>query len=136
MKEKVFAFLIHDDPNSLIDLKSILRKMGVETFSVRNIREAERLIPQTQPQMVFVDTSLRDGSWKDAMKLAETADVPLDVIVVGPGTDINLYLSAMERGAFDFVASPFQLEPLEYIVQSAALDVRARKQAQAGAAAV
>lgn len=133
MKDHIFALLIHDNPDSLIGLKWALRKLTVETFSVRNCQEAEGLLPQTQPQVVFVDTTLTDGSWVDAINLAEKADVPPNVIVVGATTNIDLYLSAMERGAFDFVAPPFELDSLEYIVQSAALDARARKQALARA---
>ncbi len=134
MKDRTFALLIHDNPDSLTGLKQALRKLAVETFSVRNCREAEILLPQTQPQVVFVDTTLSEGSWVDAIHLAEKADVPPNVIVVGSTTNIDLYLSAMERGAFDFVAPPYELDPLEYVVQSAALDARTRKQALAQAA--
>ncbi len=136
MRDKIFALLIHDNPDSLLGLKWALRELEVETFSVRNCQEAEGLLPQTQPQVVFVDTSLTEGSWVDAINLAERTDVPPNVIVVGANTNIDLYLSAMEHGAFDFVAPPFELEPLEYVVQSAALDARARKHAQARAAVV
>ncbi len=134
MNDRIFALLVHDNPDSLIKLKWALRKLGVETYSVRNCQEAEGLLPQTQPQVVFVDITLTDGSWADAIHLAEKAEVPPNVIVVGSSTNIDLYLSAMERGAFDFLAPPFELEPLEYVVHSAALDARARKQAMAHAA--
>ncbi len=134
MKDHIFALLIHDNPDSLLSLKWALRKLAVETFSVHNCKEAESLLPQTQPQVLFVDTALTNGSWVDAINLAERADTPPNVIVVGSTTNIDLYLSAMERGAFDFVAPPFELDSLEYVVQTAALDALARKHAQAQAA--
>jgi len=131
MKAHCFALLVHDRPDPLDLLKSALKELYVETYSVRNCEEARRLIPQTQPQLVFTDTVLPDGSWTDVIELAENASSPVNVIVVGTIKDINFYLTALERGAFDFVLPPFERDSLDFIVQSAAQDARLRRQAQA-----
>jgi FixJ family two-component response regulator len=63
--------------------------------------------------------------------MADEADVPVNVIVVGNQPDTRHYLSVMERGAFDFVAPPFEHEPLSCVVRSAAQDVHRRREASA-----
>jgi FixJ family two-component response regulator len=71
------------------------------------------------------------------MSILNTADaenVPLSVIVVGAFPDTRHYVSAMERGAFDFVAPPFEQEPLSFVIRSAALDTYRRREALAQAA--
>jgi DNA-binding NtrC family response regulator len=123
-----FAVLVYDQPQPLESLKRVLRDLSVETCSVRTCEEAGRLVTQTQPQLVFTDTSLPDGSWADVVRIAKMASSPVDVIVVGGKEDIGLYLSALEGGAFDFVLPPFEHEALEFVIDSARQDVRRRSQ--------
>ncbi|HLY63825.1 MAG TPA: response regulator [Terriglobia bacterium] len=134
MKSHCFALLVHDRPDPLDLLKMALKELSIETYSVRNCEEAKRLIPQTQPQLVFTDTALPDGSWRDVIELAEKIGLPVNVIVVGTIEDVKFYLTALERGAFDFVLPPFELDALDFIVQSASQNTRIRRQAQALAA--
>ena len=68
------------------------------------------------------------------MRIADQLDVPTRVIVVSPQKDIKLYWAAFEKGAYDFILPPFELEWLDFIVQRAGDDVRRRRQAQARAA--
>jgi FixJ family two-component response regulator len=67
----------------------------------------------------------------DILDVAGASNVPLNVIVVGAFPDTHSYLSAMERGAFDFVTPPFEREPLSFVVRSAELDARRRREATA-----
>ena len=96
MNHHPFAILVHDQPYPLESLKPVLRDLSVETCSVRTCEDAGRLLTQTEPQLVFTDTSLPDGSWADVLRMAERASSPVDVIVVGAKEDIRLYLSALE----------------------------------------
>jgi two-component system response regulator YesN len=133
MDDHLFALLLYDQSDVLESLKLALKHLSVETCSARTLKEAEQLLPQIQPHLVFTDTFLPDGSWVDVINLVEKATSPLDVIVVGTTTNNKLYLSALERGAFDFVLPPFEHHALDFVVKSAGQDVRHRRQAQAGA---
>lgn len=134
MREHFFALLVHDHPEPFESLKRTLRGLSIETYSVTTCKEAANLISQCKPHIIFTDDSLVDGSWKSILNIAEAADVPLNVIVVGAVPDSALYLSVMERGAFDFVAPPFEHEPLSFVVRSAALHANRRREALAHAA--
>ena len=129
MPMQVFALLIHDHSDALESLENRLKKMSVETCNVRTLVEAERMLPKTRPQLMFTDTSLPDGSWADVINLAERSGTPVDVIVVSTREDIELYISALERGAFDFVIPPFEQNALEYVVHAAIEDVNCRRHA-------
>lgn len=134
MTDQFFALLLHDQPEHLEPLKAALKQLKVETCCVRTLEEAKRLISQTHPHLVFTDTFLSDGSWVDVINLAEESATPLNVIVVSSCKDVKLYLSAIQRGAFDFVLPPFEQQSLYYVVQSAGDDARHRRHAQARAA--
>lgn len=130
MEQRIFALLVHDKPFPIESLRQALRDLRVDTYSVHSCKEARDLISQTHPHLVFTDASLSDGSWVDVLNLAEQADAPLDVIVVGSTVNTKFYLSAIERGAFDFVLPPFELGGLGHIVRTAEQHVRDRRRAQ------
>ncbi len=134
MSGDFFALLLHDQPYPLDSLKLALKELSVETCSARTLEEAGRLLPQTQPHLIFTDIFLPDGSWDEVINLAAKAASPVNVIVVGTNPNIKLYISALERGAFDFVLPPFEHHALDFVVQSAGQDVRRRRRAQARAA--
>ena len=129
MSEHVFALLVHARPEPFESLRQILRDLSMETYSVESCKAAEDLISQCKPHVVFAESSLVDGSWVSILSIAEAADVPVSVIVVGTNPDRRLHVSVMERGGFDFVAPPFEHEPLSFIVRSAALSAHRRRQA-------
>jgi len=137
MNDSLTALLIYDQPHPLESLRAVLKDLNglsVETCSVRTCEEARRMVRQTQPQLIFTDTSLPDGSWRDVVGMAEKASSPVDVIVVGAHQDIRLYVSVLEGGAFDFVLPPFEHQALHFVVESARHDVRRRRQEHAAVA--
>jgi len=93
MGERLFALLVHDQSEAFRSLKLALKDLSVETYSVGTCGEAERLISQCAPQIIFTESSVADGSWVSIVNMAEAADVPLNVIVVGTVPDMRLYLS-------------------------------------------
>ncbi|MGA2986187.1 MAG: response regulator [Terriglobia bacterium] len=129
MRERLFAVLIHDHREPFESLRRILRDLSIETYSVSTCKEAVDLISQCKPHVVFTESSMVDGSWLSILNMAEEANVPLSVIVVGALPVTRHYVSVMERGAFDFVAPPFEQEPLNLVVRSAALDAHRRREA-------
>jgi DNA-binding NtrC family response regulator len=132
MKKLGFALLIADNEAlSLESLKPKLKERSVETFSARNCDQARRLLEQTQPDLIFTQTALTDGTWLDVLLMAERAPAPLNVIVVGSSENTDLYLSVLANGAFDFVAPPFESARLELILKAATEDVRQRRESLA-----
>lgn len=130
MTEHLFALLVHNQSDSFESLKRTLKDLSVETYSVTTCKEASALIPQCRPHMIFTDKSLADGSWASILDIADSGDVSPSVIVVAAHPDTRLYVSVMERGAFDFVAPPFEHEPLSFVTRSAALYTQRRRNAQ------
>lgn len=131
MSDHFFALLVHGNPSTFDSLKTTLKDLSVGTYTVESLAEAKHLIPRTHPHIVFTDTSLPDGSWSDVINLAEKAGSPVNVIVVGSNKDMNLYMSAIERGAFDFVLPPFEHDALDFAVRSAGENACHRRHVQA-----
>jgi DNA-binding NtrC family response regulator len=136
MNEQVFALLVHDRAEPFGSLRRSLGELSVTTYSISTCKRAREIIRQCQPQVVFTESALADGTWISILEMAESSDVPPSVVVVGSHPDTRHYLSAMERGAYDFVVPPFEREPLKFVVRSAALNACTRRDSLSMAAAV
>ncbi|PYV13744.1 MAG: hypothetical protein DMG21_20390 [Acidobacteria bacterium] len=131
MARRFFALLIHDRSVPFESLKTALKDLNVGISSVNSLEAAKRLIPQTEPDLIFTDTKLPDGSWPDVINMAEKCRTSSNVIVVSPYKDIKLYLSALDRGAYDFLLPPFEHNTLDFVVACAGEDARHRRTAKA-----
>jgi DNA-binding NtrC family response regulator len=127
MPERLVALLVHDGPGPFDSLQRALRELSIDTYSVSSCREARDLLSQWNPQVIFTESSLKDGPWVNILHTADSGENPVSVIVVAAHPDTRLYVSIMERGAFDFVAPPFEHESLRFVTRSAALDTQRRR---------
>lgn len=130
-QRKLFALLVSGNDDFLRDLKSLLKEMSVEIWSVHTYEEAARLLDQTHPELIFTATEFSDGTWKEIVALTERTTVVTNVIVVGRHTDTDFYLSTMDYGAFDFLLPPFETAPIAHVVRVAGENARRRSEEQA-----
>jgi len=132
MRERVSALLVHQQREPLRSLRLALERQAVETARAQNCQEAWRILSGANPpHLIFTDTALPDGLWKDVLALAAQAPQPVNVIVVARLVDTRLYIEAIEAGAFDFLAPPFTVAELAHVVRCAADNVLARREAEA-----
>lgn len=134
MKGKVFALIVHERPEPCQSLKPVLKRLGVDTFSIGSCEEAEHLLEQTHPHLLFTDTKLPDGTWIDVLNLAEDVPVPICTIVVTSSRDPELLEAARNYGAFDCVSPAFNTEAFSNLIRRAISFVRVGRERQARSA--
>jgi len=128
VKRNAFALLVHERPEPCQTLKILLRRLGVDTFSVGNCGEAAHLLEQTHPHLVFTDKELPDGTWSDVVRLAQNAPTTICAILVAPAEGPELRQTALNYGAFDILFPPFDAEAVSQLLSEAMLQVRARRE--------
>jgi DNA-binding NtrC family response regulator len=129
------ALLLHNSSSPLMALTQGLRGLSVRTRQARTCVEASQILNAPEPpEVVFTETELPDGNWQDVVRLAQAAPKPTNVIVVSRLVDIRLYVEAVEKGAFDFIAPPFEPLELAHVLRCAVGNVAARRNVQAGTA--
>jgi DNA-binding NtrC family response regulator len=131
MMERIKALLVHHNSETLATLKGALERQGMSIIHAESQAQAKRMLGGLNPApLVFTDTQLPDGTWADILALAEKAAQPVNVIVVARIVDTRFYVKAIETGAFDFLAPPFNATDLAYVVRSALDNAVARRAAR------
>jgi len=131
MSEKLSALLVYRTSETFSALKDHLQQQGVYVIHSESCAQAQRRLGSLNPApLVFTETQLPDGTWADILALAEHATFPVNVIVVSGVMDTRLYVEAIESGAFDFLAPPFNSTDLAYVVRCASGNALARRAAR------
>src|SRR5499425_936627 len=126
--------LIVDDEADIRELVAgILQDEGYGTRTARDSDEALAQVTTRRPSLVFLDIWLQ-GSRLDGLQLLdavknEHADMPV-VMISGHG-NIETAVSAIKRGAYDFIEKPFKADRLVLIAERALETSRLKREVKA-----
>lgn len=114
--------LIIDDEDDIRDLiAGILEDEGYEARQAHDADSGLKEIALRRPNLVFLDIWMQ-GSRLDGLQLldefqAQHADMPV-VMISGHG-NLETAVSAIKRGAYDYIEKPFKIDRLLHITQRA-----------------
>lgn len=127
----VADILIVDDEADIRDLVAgILEDEGYTTRTAGGADEALAEIEKRRPTLIFLDIWLQ-GSRLDGLELLDQIrerlpDIPV-VMISGHGT-IETAVSAIKRGAYEYIEKPFKVDRLVLITQRAIEASRLRRE--------
>lgn len=114
--------LIIDDEQDIRDLISgILEDEGYSTRCASDGVSGLEEIIKRQPHLVILDVWLGDSD-KDGIKILDTIkrDHPfVQVVMISGHSTIETAVTAIKKGAYDFIEKPFQVERLLLVIQRA-----------------
>jgi DNA-binding NtrC family response regulator len=108
------VLVVEDEPHVAAVLHDALIDLGYAVQVAVNGAEALRLVPLYRPDVVLLDLALPNMPGDIVLGQLPLADPNLPVIIVTGDADIE-----PARGAFDYVAKPFDLEILARILAAA-----------------
>src|SRR5436309_6052840 len=123
--------LIIDDEADIRELVAgILQDEGFETRTARDSDTALNAISTRRPNLLFLDIWLQ-GSKLDGLQLLdsvkkENPDLPV-VMISGHG-NIETAVSAIKRGAYDFIEKPFKADRLVLVANRALENSRLKRE--------
>lgn len=113
------VLVVEDEPHVAAVLHDALIDLGYAVQVAVNGAEALRLVPLYRPDVVLLDLALPNMPGDIVLGQLRLADPNLPVIIVTGNADIELARATLARGAFDYVAKPFDLEILARILAAA-----------------
>jgi DNA-binding NtrC family response regulator len=117
MPNRVPVLLVSSDSDNGRKLGSVLAECGLDPVLASTLEEAQSLLAKPGVLLVFCDTELADGTFRELLGPTEAAKIP--VVVVARVHETVRYLEGMRLGAFDFMAPPYRRSEVEHIVASA-----------------
>ncbi len=111
--------LVVDDEPGLREMVSILlRREGIDVVTVPGLARAKEAIANAPAPfaVVLTDLLMPDGSGIEVLEAAKARTPATEVIVMTAHSTVETALDAMRRGAYDFVAKPFQTAELRLLV--------------------
>src|SRR5213082_798824 len=123
--------LIVDDEADIRDLVAgILDDEGFTTRTARDSDSALAEISNRRPHLVFLDIWLQ-GSKLDGLQLLEALkqDHPeLPIVMISGHGNIETAVSAIKRGAYDFIEKPFKADRLLLVAERALENSRLKRE--------
>ncbi len=123
--------LVVDDERDICDLVAgVLEDEGYTARTAANSDAALAAIAERRPSLVLLDVWLQ-GSRLDGLDLLDVLkanDPSLPVLVISGHGNIDTAVTAIRRGAVDFIEKPFEAERLVLLVERATETQRLRRE--------
>jgi two-component system response regulator PilR (NtrC family) len=119
--EFVRLLIVDDEPGLRQMLQILFQREGYLPVLVPGFEGAVEAIEQaTQPfPVVLTDLAMPDGSGLDVLSVAKRRSPATEVILMTAHSSIGNAVSAMQAGAYNFVAKPFDPAQLAVLVKKA-----------------
>ena len=98
---------------------SMLGLTGIRLHSACTVEAADFLLLAAQATVLVVDTTFLDGSWEDALAMIGQVHPLVATLIYAEFVDRAFLVNARERGAFDVLWRPIELERLRTSIRTA-----------------
>ncbi len=126
-----FKILVIDDEPILRDSLSVaLESSGYTVMTARTGEEGLQLFQKEAPDLVLLDHWLPGMNGDEVLRRIKEIQEEIPVIVMTAQGSIELAVSSMKIGAFDFLVKPFELDQFETLVRRGLDRVRLKKEVE------
>lgn len=111
--------IVDDEASARYGIRRALEKEGYEIFEAENLSEAQKELTVNIPQVVLLDVRLANESGLDFLPdLVSIANPPLVIVMTAHGSE-KLAVEVIKKGAYNYLAKPFDIEELRLVVSNA-----------------
>lgn len=111
--------VIEDHPPVLKLLSTLCRADGHEVMAFDNGRAGLEAIREMNPEVALVDRRLGDSDGLDVIREARSASPDTRFVMVSACSETRDIVTAIRRGACDYVTKPFQPEEITNAIHRA-----------------
>ena len=123
MSDRLQLLLLDDEPIVGKRLKPALSKIGCDVEVFENPVEALKRIEENEFDIVVTDIRMNEMDGLEILEHIRRKSTRTQVIMITGYAMMETAREAMEKGAFDFIAKPFQPDDLREVVIRAAKEL-------------
>ncbi len=111
------VILIVEDENLLRNsLKKALSREGYQTLTAASGEEAMESFRENSPEIILLDIMLPDIDGMEVLKRIKKVDGNVPVVIMTAFSGIKGAVEAIKLGAYDYIAKPFDIEELKFVL--------------------
>jgi DNA-binding NtrC family response regulator len=117
--DKAQLLVVDDEPASRYGIKKALTQFKLNVQEASEGKQALEMISQLNPDLVILDINLPGMDGLAVLTAATQLNhSPLVIVITAYGSE-KIAVEAMKRGAYDYIAKPFEIEDLRLTVARA-----------------
>jgi len=118
MTEKI-ALIVDDEPDIRELLEITLGRMGLATVAAADVTSAKAKLAEQHFDLCLTDMNLPDGNGLELVALIGEQFPKVPVAMITAFGSMEIAISALKHGAFDFLQKPIDIAQLRGLVESA-----------------
>ncbi|MEW5842750.1 MAG: sigma-54 dependent transcriptional regulator [Bacteroidota bacterium] len=112
--------LVIDDDDSIREtLTNLLTRLNYIVFSASNGRMGIDIVKKEQPDLVISDLRMPQLDGLEVLEELQKYDPQIRVIIITAHDDMLTTIQAMQKGAYDFIEKPIEIERLKISIKRA-----------------
>jgi DNA-binding NtrC family response regulator len=117
MESRVLYVSAHRDDAR--KLSQMLHALPVALEHARTLKQARAKLLGNDYDVILTESAFQGGTWLDVLHLVREAPRDVRVIVTDPHADARFWAEALNLGAYDLLAQPFEEQEVRRIMQNA-----------------
>ena len=110
--------VVFDDERTIRNvLKKVLEKENIQVKTFEFGKNAEKIVKEEKPDIVFLDISLKDSNGLEILRNIISQEEHPFVVMISGHDEYNYLIEAMKLGAYDYIPKPFNIGRIREVVK-------------------
>jgi two-component system response regulator HydG len=111
--------VVDDDTSFGMMVCGYLKKKGLDTILAGSLAKAKTYLEKETIDLVLTDHRLPDGTGLDVLDRSKARSASVPVVLITAYSDIRVAVSAIKKGAFEYITKPVNAQELLHVVSRA-----------------
>ena len=111
--------IIDDDQSIRETLTNFLKRQGFTVYAAENGEQGLDLIKRFTPDLVISDYKMPEMTGVEVLEKLKLIDPSIHFIMITAFDDMQTTVEAMQKGAYDFIEKPLEIEKLKLTIKRA-----------------
>ncbi len=119
MSERSVIWVVDDDEAIRFVLQRALRKSGYVVECFDSVKAVSRALESSHPLAILTDIRLPDADGLSVLDILDRQAISVPVIAMTAFSDLDQAVSAFQKGVFDYLPKPFDLDQVIAVIDRA-----------------
>lgn len=115
---KPSILIVDDEKAARYGMRKILQKDNFLISEAKDGADALQIIKTSPPQLIFLDINMPQLDGLKTLEIINAMKNPPPVIIVTAHGSEKIAVEAMKKGAYDYIAKPYEIDELRIIVKN------------------